>query len=316
MQTLELFRHPAMLFWLVVPAGLLMWTWSRKGRAVALPFDHAEPRAGTRNGARNGAWIRFFIQLAESLPAVLLAVVVLILAGPQTWGAPRSKRVLTNIQFCVDVSGSMNAKFGDGDRYDASMAAINGFLDFREGDAFGLTFFGNSVLHWVPLTTDVSAFRCAPPFMKPRGLPRWFGGTEIGKALRECRKILVEREDGDRMIILITDGFSSDLSGGRDEELARDLARNDITVYAVHIAPGEPRDQIVRITAMTGGEVFKPEDTAGLARIFEAIDRMQKARFEKSLPEALDDFQPWCLVGLGALGLALLAMFGLRYTPW
>lgn len=313
MQTLELFRHPSTLFWLFVPATILAWTWTRRGRAVALPFDHTGPRGG---GTQGGAWTRSFIRLADSIPALILALVVLILAGPQTWGSPRSKRVLTNIQFCIDVSGSMTAKFGDGDRYDASMAAINGFLDFRDGDAFGLTFFGNSVLHWVPLTTDVSAFRCAPPFMRPGHIPSWFGGTEIGKALRECRKILVEREEGDRMIILISDGMSSDLYGGRDEELARDLVRDDIIVYAVHIAPGPPPDQIVRITAMTGGEVFKPEDTEGLKRIFAAIDRMQKARFEKSLPEACDDFQPWCLFGLGTLGLALLALFGLRYTPW
>ena len=31
------------------------------------------------------------------------------------------------------------------------MKAIDDFLDFRKGDAFGLTFFGNNVLHWVPL---------------------------------------------------------------------------------------------------------------------------------------------------------------------
>ena len=121
-------------------------------------------------------------------------MVVLILAGPQKWDEPRSKRVLTNIEFCVDVSGSMTASFGEGTRYDASMRAINDFLDYRTGDAFGLTFFGNSVLHWVPLTTDVSAFRCAPPFMKPGRLPSWFGGTEIGKALLACRRILIERD--------------------------------------------------------------------------------------------------------------------------
>ena len=175
MQTLELFRHPMTLLWLVLPAALLLWAWRRRGRAVTLPFDHGV--------AGSGAWTAFFIRLAESLPALVLATVVLMLAGPQSWGTPRSKRVLTNIQFCVDVSGSMQARFGDGDRYDASMAAINDFLDFREGDAFGLTFFGNSVLHWVPLTTDVSAFRCAPPFMKPGQIPSWFNGTEIGKAL-------------------------------------------------------------------------------------------------------------------------------------
>ncbi len=308
MDSIDIFRHPNALLLLVLPAALLLWNWNRSGRAVVLPFDHS-------NGP-SGAWIRFFLRLFESMPALLMAIVCVLLAGPQAWEAPRSKRVLTNIQFCVDVSGSMMAKFGDGDRYDASMVAINQFLDYRTGDAFGLTFFGNSVLHWVPVTTDISAFRCAPPFMHPGKLPPWLNGTEIAKALAACRKVLVEREEGDRMIILITDGYSSDLGGGNDEVIARELAKDNIVVYTVHIAEGAIPDPVVRIASLTGGEAFKPEDTDGLKRVFERIDKMQKTRMEKSQAEAADNLVPWCLAGLGLLALSLLALFGLRYTPW
>ncbi len=308
MDSIDLFRHPSALFFLVLPAGLLLWTWNRAGRSVVLPFDHA--------GGSSGAWIGFFLRLFESIPALLLAIVCVLFAGPQAWEAPRSKRVLTNIQFCVDVSGSMTAKFGEGDRYEASMVAINQFLDYRTGDAFGLTFFGNSVLHWVPVTTDISAFRCAPPFMRPQNLPNWFGGTEIAKALMACRKVLIEREEGDRMIILVSDGYSSDLGNGNDEAIARDLLRDNIVVYTVHIAEGAIPDPIVRIASLTGGEAFKPEDTDGLKRVFERIDKMQKTRMEKSQAEATDDLRPWCLAGLGLILAGLLALFGLRYTPW
>jgi Ca-activated chloride channel family protein len=306
--TLDLFRNRAVLFLLVVPAALLLWTWTRRGRAVVLPFDHG--------GGGSGLVTTQLLKLAESLPALLLAIAILLLAGPQSWGAPQSKRVLTNIQFCVDVSGSMTAKFGSGDRYDASMAAINRFLDYREGDAFGLTFFGNSVLHWVPLTTDVSAFRCAPPFMRPGQIPPWFGGTEIGKALLACRKVLMEREEGDRMIILISDGQSSDLYAGQDREVIGLLRGAGIVVYTVHIADGAIPDEVVRIASETGGEAFKPEDAGGLERVFARIDQMQRTRMEKTRAEASDDFLPWSLAGLGLLALTLLAAFGLRYTPW
>lgn len=308
MDSIDLFRHPAMLSLLLVPAALLLWTWNRAGRAVVLPFDHAGQARGTPTA--------FVLRVFESLPALLLSIVVVLLAGPQAWEAPRSKRVLTNIQFCVDVSGSMTARFGEGDRYEAAMGAINQFLDYRTGDAFGLTFFGNSVLHWVPVTTDVSAFRCAPPFMRPQNLPGWFGGTEIGKALIACRKVLLERDEGDRMIILITDGYSFDLGNGNDEELARTLIKDRITVYTVHIAEGAIPDPVVRIASLTGGEAFKPEDTDGLVRVFQRIDTMAKTRMEKSQAEAADDFEPWCLAGLSLLGVCLLALFGLRYTPW
>ena len=308
MNALELFRHPSLLMLLVLPAALLGWTWQRRGRAIVLPFDHSR--------AQSGSWLRFFLRLFESLPALILALVILVLAGPQKWDEPRTKRVLTNIEFCLDVSGSMTSKFGDGDRYDAAMAAINGFLDFRKGDAFGLTFFGNNVLHWVPLTTDVSAFRCAPPFMMPQNLPRWFNGTEIAKALQSCRKQLLEREQGDRMIVLITDGYSSDLDNGHDVEIAQQMKADGITVYAVQVAEGPIPDQLIRIASGTGGEAFKPEDPSALPTIFARIDQMQKTRLEKTHAEAADEFAPWCLAALGLVGLSLVAAFGLRYTPW
>jgi Ca-activated chloride channel family protein len=308
METLALFRSPEWLMLLVLPAALLAWIWRRRGASIVLPFDNATHTRSTR-------WA-FLVRLAESLPAVLAALAIVLLAGPQRWGVPSSKRALTNIQFCVDVSGSMLARFGDGDRYDAAMAAIDEFLDLRKGDAFGLTFFGNSVLHWVPLTNDASALRCSPPFMRPEKIPNWFGGTEIGKALTACRKELVERDEGDRMIILISDGQSFDLYGGRDEQIAAELKRDGIVVNAVHIADGGIPDEVVRIAALTGGEAFKPEDTESLKRVFAEIDAMQRVKMEKTRAESIDDFEPAALLGLAVLALFGLSLLGVRCTPW
>ncbi|MGD9128553.1 MAG: VWA domain-containing protein, partial [Planctomycetia bacterium] len=220
------FAYPLVLLLLILPAYLMVRVWWGHGRSLVMPFDHGRQKPG------RGLFV--MLALAESLPVLILVAVIVILAGPQRQGAPKSKRVLTNIEFCVDVSGSMMAEFGEGTRYDGSMAAINDFLDYRPGDAFGLTFFGNSVLHWVPLTTDVSAIRCSPPFMRPEVAPPWFGGTEIGKALKACRKVLIEREEGDRMIILVSDGESWDLGGGQAGELGQKLADDNIVVYVVH----------------------------------------------------------------------------------
>ena len=168
------FAYPYLLGLLIIPAALVLWIWRYEGHQVVLPFDHAHRYPGR--------WVRLPLKAAESLIPLVLAVAVVLLSGPQRLGEPKDKRILTNIEFCVDVSGSMTAEFGEGTRYDASMAAINQFLDYRKGDAFGLTFFGNNYLHWVPLTSDVSAIRCSPPFMRPEVAPPWFGGTEIAKA--------------------------------------------------------------------------------------------------------------------------------------
>ena len=302
------FTHPWLLFLLAAPAALLLWVWRRRGEQVVLPFDHG--------GAGRGRWLRATIDLAESLPPLVLAVAILLLAGPQQLSEPRFKRSLTNIEMCVDISGSMGAKFGEGTRYDASMKAIDEFLDFRKGDAFGLTFFGNNVLHWVPLTSDVSAVRCAPAFMRPEIAPPWFGGTEIAKALLACKDVLTAREEGDRMIILVSDGHSFDLGNGNDATVAETLRRHNITVYAIHISETEIPPPIVNITSLTGGEVFAPGDQEGLQAVFRRIDELEETRLEKTAAETMDDFAPYSTAGLAALALGTLALFGVRYTPW
>ena len=140
------FAYPFVLPLLMVPLVPLYHIWNRPGPSVAVPFDHS--------GARPGRGWRFALRLGESLPPAVLGVATLVLAGPQRLGEPRSERMLTNIEFCVDVSGSMTTEFGEGTRYDTSMRAIDDFLAQRAGDAFGLTFFANNVLQWVPLTSD------------------------------------------------------------------------------------------------------------------------------------------------------------------
>lgn len=297
-----------MLLLLALPMLHLCWVWQRRSRRTALPFDH---------GGRGSGWaLRVLLGIGESLPALLLAVAVLLLALPQELAAPKQKRALTNIQFCVDISGSMTAKFGSGSRYDAAMAAINEFLDYRSGDSFGLTFFGNNYLHWVPLTTDPSAFRCAVPFMRPENAPPAFGGTEIGKAVLGCREVLTSRSEGDRMLILVTDGWSSDLGNGAEMDIAKRLKRDGIVLFAVNIQEQEARGEIVNLARMTGGEVFNPGDTRALKGVFERIDQMTKAKLEQGTAEMVDWFLPFAIAGLAVLLLHGLMQLGVRYTPW
>jgi Ca-activated chloride channel family protein len=308
MSTLLPFSRPLLLVLLVLPVWLLIHVWRRNDRGLVLPFDHSR--------GRNNRWLSAAVHLAESLPPLALGVVVLLLAGPQQLGEPHTKRELTNIEFCVDISGSMTAPLGEGSRYDASMEAINRFVDYREGDAFGLTFFGNSVLHWVPLTTDVSAIKCAPPFMGPQRAIPGFGGTEIGKALLACRRVLEEREEGDRMIVLVSDGFSSDLRGSRSLEIAALLRESRVTVHAIHIAESEVPPDIVNICVLTGGEVYGVNDPNALEGVFQRIDEMHQTRLVQLAPDTLDHFRPYCLAGLSLLGLATMCLFGVRFTPW
>ena len=65
---------------LVIPLGLLFWVWWPKPARLVLPYDHGPP-------GRGSAW-RVFLDMANSLPPLLLAIAVLLLAGPQQFGEP------------------------------------------------------------------------------------------------------------------------------------------------------------------------------------------------------------------------------------
>jgi Ca-activated chloride channel family protein len=245
-----------------------------------------------------------------------LAIAILILAGPARLAAPEQARVITNIQFVMDVSGSMTAPFGKGTRADTAIQAFQEFTAYRKGDAFGLTVFGTEVLHWVPLTKDLSAIRLAAPFLRPEKMPPYMGGTMIGKALRGVQEILAQRPDGDRMIVLISDGQSFDLSGGVAEQLAQELSVDNIVVFYIHVGGDQPSNEVFSLAAITGGTAFVAGDPGALREVFQRIDQMKPTKVIPGAPEAVDFYAPFAWTGLALLALHVLASLGLRYTPW
>ena len=302
------FAHPWVLLLLAFPVALALWEAQRRGHPVRVPFDHGQLPAGLR--------LRRLITAATLLVSGLVAVAIVILAGPTRLAPPRQERVVTNIQFVMDVSGSMGSPFGGGTRADTAIKAFQDFTTHRRGDAFGLTVFGTEVLHWVPLTRDLSAIRLAAPFLRPEKMPPYMGGTMIGKALREVQKVLVSRPEGDRMLVLISDGQSFDLSGGVAEQLGGELARDGIVVFYIHVGEDAPSNEVFSLASLTGGTAFIAGEPASLREIFQRIDRMKPTRLRPGAPEPVDFFRPFAWTGLALLAFHALASLGLRYTPW
>jgi Ca-activated chloride channel family protein len=303
------FGYWPVLLVLFAPAALAVWVWTQPLGRLVVPQDH---------GRQSSGWFwKFWLNTWQMLPCVLLAVAVFLLASPRQLSIPQSKRVLTNIEFCLDLSGSMTAQFGDETRFDAAVAAIANFVEQRPGDAYGLTLFGQSAIGWIPLTEDPSAFKRAAPFIRPEQMMFSIGGgTMIGGALRQCRIHLEKRQEGDRMILLVSDGSSADLDNGQDEIVARELQRSGIVVYGVHIAEGEMPPEVAAICTITGGSSFSAGDEAGLREVFQRIDQMQTVKMEQTVADIQDFYWPFCLTGLLALSGFVLSSFGWRYTPW
>lgn len=297
------FLHPWVLLLLAVPV-LLFWTVLGRGPGIVLPFDH-------QSHVRR-RWLRWLLGVFEIAPLLLLAAAIVMLAGPQMLQRPKAERLLTNIQLCLDVSGSMN-----GPRYRMAAKAIEEFTRAREGDAFGLTLFGSFQIRWIPLTKDLGAIRNAMPFADPARQPIHMGGTAIAAALKFCMANMgAEALEGDRMIILVSDGMSSDLGGGENEDLGDQLRAAGITLYHIHVAEDEVPSEVVDLARAAGGAAMHASDPESLKQVFRHIDRMKPAKFKIAGTVPMDYFRPFAFVAMALAGAHLLGLLGARYTPW
>lgn len=297
------FVYPWVLLFLAVPV-LLFWTVLARPPGLVVPFDgRAHPR--------RRVW-RVVLGVVEMAPLIVLAIAVVVAAEPQVLKPSRQERELTNVQICMDVSGSMM-----GSRYENASTAIQEFTRMREGDAFGLILFGVEQMRWMPLTKDLDAVRNAMPFANPARQPPQMGGTYIGAALRYAKKVMeAEADEGDRLIVLVSDGESFDLGDGQEYDVANELKDGNITLYHIHMGESDPPLEVSELARETGGESLVGTDRNSLKAVFQHIDRMKPARFRPQTSQPLDHFAPFAMTALVLLGVHLLGLLGLRYTPW
>lgn len=309
------FANPERLWLLAIPVLLAFWEWVRRGHTVVLPIDFRVKRKGRRIGA--------LIHLANMLPALLMAMAILLFANPRSQSAPEVEEVKTNVQFVVDLSGSMRAPFGaqptDGTvrrRIDAAMDAIDRFVNHREGDSFGLTIYGTEFLHWLPLTSNTSAISNARPFLEPD-----MGATRTLTAIAAATDVLVERETGQRMIILITDGdFNREPDPlGQAADLVERFRAENITCYGIFVRNSQVPELERRLCEESGGGMFNVEDELNDESLYEVMDRidaMAPIKMRTIEPIPVEHYEPFLWPALALLGLHMLALLGLRYTPW
>ncbi len=310
------FAHPELLWFMLVPAGMLVLQRQLRTR-VPLPFDHAGT-AGRSSGRER------LLDAFDAVPLFLMVVAVLVLAGPIGREAAPARRRMTNIEICLDVSLSMSWAFdrqelprkGEASRYELAMGALQEFTTRRKGDAFGLTVFGNNVLHWLPLTQHLECIANAAPFVAPGKMSDDFQGTAAAKALRACQVKLLERDEGDRMVILISDADSSDLARGGAEAVAAELCAADIAAYVVYVGSFAVPSTCSTLARVTGGQAFAVGDPSGLEAVFRRIDAMRPMQYESPRREPVHEFAWTGWAGLGAMLCFVLHSLRWRYTPW
>ncbi|MBI1338341.1 MAG: VWA domain-containing protein [Phycisphaera sp.] len=309
------FANPERLWLLAIPVVLAFWEWVRRGHAVILPIDFRV--------RRKGLWLIALIHSANMLPALLLIFAILLFANPRTQSEPEVVKSHTNVQFVLDLSGSMKEQFGtqptDGTvrrRIDAALDAIDRFVNHREGDAFGLTIYGTEFLHWLPLTSNTSAITNARPFLEPD-----MGATRTLTALAAATDVLVERAGGQRMIILITDGaFNREPDPlGQVADLVERFRANNIVCYGIFIRNSPVPDLELRLCEESGGGLFNVENELSDDSLYEVVDRidaMTPILMRTTEPIPVEHYETFLWPAAGVLILHMLTLLGLRYTPW
>jgi len=285
---LDTLAWPWMLAALPLPV-LMHWWPQRSATAAALrvPYAAAQLQAlGVAPGGRSLGLGRLVLWLAW----VCLCVAA---ARPQQLGdavtPPQQGR---QMMLAVDVSGSMSEAdmlLGHQvvDRLTAAKAVLADFLDRRAGDRVGLLIFGERAYTLTPLTSDLASVRLQ---LGDSVVGLAGRETAIGDAIALAVKRLREQPQGQRVLILLTDGVSN--AGVLEPLRAAELAKAEgvrvytvafggdggFSLFGVQIAPGEdPVDEatLQKIATLTGGRAFRARNTDELAGIYAELQRLE-----------------------------------------
>ena len=189
-----------MWMWIAVAAGVLVATSMGARRRMWLKLATAKMRTNlqatagrTRHGLRG---------------VLLVAALVLLVIGlmDPRWGVrfePVSQRNI-DVMFVLDTSRSMKAGDLAPSRLQRAREYIDDVIDVAAGDRIGLvSFAGHSHLE-VPLTRDTMALTLALDAIDVRGGRA--GGSMLGDAIRLATESFTGEGDGERAIILLSDG--------------------------------------------------------------------------------------------------------------
>ena len=315
------FASPILLIGLLVVSLLVARYVRRRGRlAPSLRYSDV-----TSLGA-SGPTLRQRMQHGV-FGARVAAIVLLVLAAarPQTERGLRSV-VTEGIDICIalDVSGSMRTvDYGQDTRFDIVTRVIEKFVGGITNDRLGLVLFGAQAFTQCPLTLD---YRVVSEL-----LDAVYVGivdenrTAIGSAIATAATRLEGSEAKSKVIVLLTDGLNN--AGKIDPITAAQGAEAlDIKIYTIGVGKeGEgyalqddpifgrrrvlahtdiDEETLQELARITGGKFYRAEDEETLAKVHDAIWRLEKSKLRAPAYRRFRELFPWFL--WPALGLLIL----------
>ena len=213
-------------------------------------------------------------------------------ANPKWLGEPISlPNEGRDIMLAVDLSGSMTEQdmAYQGryvDRLSMVKAVLKNFIEQRQGDRLGLILFGDTAFLQTPLTRDLNT---VSQMLDEAQIGLVGRATAIGDALGLAVKRFSQKQDSNRILVLLTDGENT--AGNLAPEEALLLAREEgIKVYTVGVGSdgnnrfsmfgmntGSALDEslLKTIADDTGGLYFRARDVASLQKIYQELDKLE-----------------------------------------
>ncbi|MDR2872107.1 MAG: VWA domain-containing protein [Xanthomonadaceae bacterium] len=316
--------------WLILPLPwLVKWVLPpRRSEAAALRVPY-----GPQWKALMGIGGHSFSRRMRVLPWLVWILLCTAIARPQQLGdkveLPQQGR---QMMLAVDLSGSMSEpdmELGGRvvDRLTAAKAVLADFLERRTGDRIGLLVFGERAYVLTPLTLDHDSVRDQ---LRDSVVGLAGRDTALGDAIGLSVKRLREQPEGERVLILLTDGVNN--AGVLEPMKAAELAKAEhVRVYTIAFGGNasnsifsllgvripvndESIDEatLQQIAEATGGRFFRARDTRELVAIYNELNHLEpvKAKDLSMRPKIERYHWPLAL----ALGLLLLGFLWPRKT--
>ena len=185
------------------------------------------------------SWRTRLIHLPALLRCLIFALIIIVLARPQTHNAWGKKSVEgIDIMMAMDISTSMLAEDLRPNRMEAAKNVAAEFIAGRPNDNIGLTIFAGEAFTQCPMTTDhaslMSMLGGVTTDVIARGLIP--NGTAIGMGLANAVSRLKESKAKSKVVILLTDGNNNcgDISPLTAAEIAKRVNDKPAEVFFLY----------------------------------------------------------------------------------
>ncbi len=274
---------------LPLPIIFLLLPAKKRGEQAALKVPTLVPGMQTGSVKPGSSSWRKIVALT------IWCLLVTAAARPQWLGEPISIPTEgRDLMLAVDLSGSMKVddmvvSGRQVNRLVMIKSVVTDFIQRRVGDRLGLILFADTAYLQTPLTYD----RETVSTMLDEAVIGLVGEqTAIGDAVGLAIKRFQQREESNRVLILLTDGQNTAGNIAPSEALELAVAEN-IKIYTIGVGadqmmvrglfgnrrvnPSQDLDEamLTELAESTGGRYFRARDTESLQQIYSLLDELE-----------------------------------------